>query len=200
MALTYSKTGLLDRNGNPALAIGAFRAPDFSLPGVDGKTYSLGDFREAKALLVIFLCNHCPYVIAVQERLNRLAKRFAPQGLATIGINSNDPEQKPDDDFESMKRRAREQGYVFPYVQDLTQEVARAYDAACTPDIYLFENERNSESFVLRYHGRLDDSWKDERAVTRHDLADAVQALLSGTRVSAEQTPSMGCSIKWRQR
>jgi len=184
MALTYS------------LPLNSFRAPDFALPGVDGKTYSLASFSDAKALLVIFMCNHCPYVIAVQERINQLAREFKPRGLATIGINSNDPAVKPADNFEAMKVRAAEQAYVFPYVQDLSQQVARAYDAVCTPDLYLFE--RDAQGFVLRYHGRIDDNWQHPEQVTRRELAEAIDAVLAGRPVSPEQKAAMGCSIKWK--
>jgi len=185
MAITYS---VMQELGNPA--------PDFSLPGVDGKTYSLSDFKDTKALVIIFMCNHCPYVIAVQDRINQLAKDYLGRGVRFIGINSNDPVKYPSDSFEAMQVRTREQGFTFPYVQDLSQEVAKAYDAVCTPDPYVFESVNGK--FVLQYHGRIDDSWKDAGAVTRKDLADALDAVLNGTPVNAEQIPAMGCSIKWK--
>lgn len=189
MALTYSVNQKL---GQPA--------PEFSLPGVDGKTYSLAgilrDAPEARALVVIFMCNHCPYVIAVQERINELARRYGPRGVKLIGINSNDPIRYPSDNFEAMKKRAAELGYAFPYLMDETQEVARAYGAVCTPDPFVFE--RVGGEFLLRYQGRIDDSWKDPRAVTRQDLALALDAILAGKPVSPDQIPSMGCSIKWK--
>lgn len=193
MALTYSQY-------QPTHAVDVFHAPDFNLPGVDGKNHSLASFTDARALLVIFMCNHCPYVIAVQDRINELAKKYGPKGLAVIGINSNDPDQKSADSFEAMKERAREVGYVFTYVQDLSQDVARAYDAVCTPDPYLFENigKPTKPDFLLRYHGRIDDSWKEEAAVTRHELAEAIEAVLSKKPVDRDQKPAMGCSIKWR--
>lgn len=185
MALTYSIHQEFGRE-----------ASDFQLPGVDGRTYSLSDFQDRKALIVMFMCNHCPYVIAVQERINALAKDFGPRGVTLIGINSNDAVNYPDDSFEKMRTRAETLGYVFPYLFDETQEVARAYDAACTPDPYVFENVGGK--FLLRYHGRIDDSWKDSRAVKKRDLAEAVEAILAGRAVSMEQVPSMGCSIKWK--
>jgi len=171
-------------------------APDFSLKGVDGKSYNLASFRDAKALVVVFMCNHCPYVIAVQERINRLAREYASRGVALIGINSNDTVKYPADNFEAMKARAREQGYVFPYVIDETQEVARAYGAVCTPDLFVFSASK--EGFRLTYRGRIDDFWKDESKVSRRDLAAALDAILAGQEPSPEQIPSMGCSIKWK--
>lgn len=190
MALTYSET--------PAQEIGK-PAPEFALPGVDGKTWSLADFKEARALVVIFMCNHCPYVIAVQERINRLAKEFSSRGVRLVGINSNDPVRYPDDNFDAMKTRAAEQGYVFPYLQDRDQSVAKAYGAVCTPDPYVFENTGNQ--FKLRYHGRIDDNWKEESKVTRRELAEALESILEGGPGPdpKDQRPSMGCSIKWSQ-
>lgn len=172
-------------------------APDFNLPGVDGKNYSLNSFQDKKALLVMFMCNHCPYVIAVQSRINALAREFQSQGVGVIGINPNDTVKYPDDDFDSMKKVAKEQGYVFPYVLDESQETARAYRAVCTPDPFLYENVDGE--FVLRYQGRIDDSWKEPEKVTQTDLADAIRSILSGEAVPTEQTPSMGCSIKWKE-
>lgn len=171
-------------------------APEFRLKGTDGQFHSLADFSNARALVVIFMCNHCPYVVAVQGRINALAKEYSPKGVSLIGINSNDSVRYPDDSFSAMQERAKEQGYVFPYLHDETQQVARAYDAVCTPDPYVFE--RSGSGFVLRYHGRIDDDWKDERAVTRRELALALDQILAGRPVSGEQHPAMGCSIKWR--
>jgi len=176
-------------------------APAFSLPGVDGKLYSLdstgGSFAGAKALVVVFMCNHCPYVIAVQDRINELAREYAPRGVALIGINPNDAVKYPDDCFEAMKERAREKGYVFPYVRDDTQDVARAYGAVCTPDFFVYVNG-GAGRFPLKYAGRLDDNWKDPAQVTRREVAQALDAILSGREPSGEQRPSMGCSIKWK--
>jgi peroxiredoxin len=141
------------------------------------------------------MCNHCPYVIAVQDRINALARRFAPRGIPLVGISSNDVSHYPADSFENMQIRAREKDYAFPYLIDETQSVARAYDAVCTPDPYLFE--RVGDEFILRYHGRIDDSWKDPAAVTREELSEACEAILAGRPVSGDQHPAMGCSIKW---
>ena len=171
-------------------------APEFSLPGVDGKTYQLSDFQGARALVISFMCNHCPYVIATQGRMNQLAKEYASQGVRWLGINSNDAQKYPEDRFEQMKIRAQEQGFVFPYLRDETQEVARAYGAVCTPEFYLY-TPRDAE-WVLQYQGRLDDNWKDESSVTRHDLREAIDRVLAGQAPVSDQKPAMGCSIKWK--
>ena len=185
MALTYTPKGDLGS-----------KAPPFSLLGTDGKTHSLAEFSDRLGLLVIFMCNHCPYVIAVQERINELAKKYGPLGIGVIGINSNDPVKYPDDSMEEMKARAKEQGYVFPYVQDLTQDVAKTYGAVCTPDPYLYENVGGR--FLLASRGRIDDSWKDPSKVTQTDLANAMDAILEERPVEEESIPAMGCSIKWK--
>ena len=186
MALTYS---VQEELGKPA--------PDFSLQGVDGKTYSLASFKDRRALAVVFMCNHCPYVQAVRDRINALARDYGPRGVGLIGINPNDPVKYPDDDFESMKLEAKRLGFVFPYVQDVTQEVAKAYGAVCTPDPYVYERDAKGQ-LVLRYHGRIDDNWKEEAKVTHHELKEAVENLVSGKPVAVKQYPAMGCSIKWR--
>ncbi len=191
MALAYSNPFSATMNpGTPA--------PDFSLKGTDGKTYSLSNFLESKILVVIFMCNHCPYVVAVQGRINALAKAYARKDMQLIGINSNDAKNYPEDSFEEMKTRALEEGYAFPYLFDETQEVAKAYGAVCTPDPYLFE--RVGKEFKLHYHGRIDDSWKDESQVKQRDLALAIDAVLARKLVHSDQKPSMGCSIKWREK
>jgi peroxiredoxin len=186
MALTYSEK----------LDLGT-SAPDFKLLGVDGKKYSLESFQEMKVLVVIFMCNHCPYVIAVQDRINSLAKKHWDKGLRVLGINSNDTSRYPEDDFDRMKDRAEKEGFIFPYVQDETQEVAKAYGAVCTPDPFVFENVDGK--FLLRYHGRLDDNWKEPEKVTQEELMKAVEAIFDGKPVAKEQHPSMGCSIKWKE-
>lgn len=172
-------------------------APAFSLPGVDGQTYTLDSFKKSKGLLIVFMCNHCPYVIAVQDRLNEIAKDYASQGISVIGISSNDPNYKEADSFENMKLISKKWGLVFPYVFDETQEVARAYDAVCTPDPYLYHRVGNK--FVLHYRGRIDDNWKEEAKVTEQSLRLAIDGLLFGKKPPVEQIPSMGCSIKWKE-
>jgi peroxiredoxin len=168
--------------------------PDFTLPAVDGKTYALGDFADAEALVVMFICNHCPYVQAVEDRLIRLAREYRPRGVALVGVCSNDAATYPDDAFDRLAARWRDKGYGFPYLHDEEQTVARAFDAVCTPDIFVYDRQRR-----LAYRGRIDDSWKDEAKVQSRELAAALDALLAGRRPAAEQRPSMGCSIKWKQ-
>ncbi|GLH73104.1 thioredoxin family protein [Geothrix limicola] len=165
--------------------------PDFTLPGVDGRLWSLHDFHTP-ALLVVVMCNHCPYVQAIDDRLNELAKIHAGQ-CAVVGINSNDAVAYPDDSFEAMRARAAEKGYVFPYLWDEEQTVARALGAVCTPDFFLYDSHRR-----LRYRGRMDDNWKDAAHVTRHDLRRAIVRVLNGEELPTTQLPSMGCSIKWK--
>ena len=167
---------------------------DFRLGAVDGKTYARDDFRAQPALVVMFICNHCPYVKAVEDRLIRLAREFEPRGVQFVAVCANDAENYPDDAFDKLAARWRERGYGFPYLHDEAQDVARAFGAVCTPDIFVFDRDRR-----LAYRGRIDDSWKDESRVTRRELADALDALVAGKQPSREQRPSMGCSIKWRQ-
>jgi peroxiredoxin len=168
--------------------------PDFRLPAVDGKSYGRDDFAGKPVLVVMFICNHCPYVKAVEDRLVRLAQDFEARGVQFVGVCANDAESYPDDAFDKLAARWRERGYGFPYLHDEAQDVARAFGAVCTPDIFVYDQGRK-----LAYRGRIDDSWKDEGRVTRHELADALEALVAGRRPASEQRPSMGCSIKWRQ-
>jgi peroxiredoxin len=172
------------------------KAPPFSLIGVDGKQYSLNTFKDARGLLVVFMCNHCPYVVAVHGRISRLAREFASQGIAVIGINSNDPSVRIADSFENMKIIAKEWDLPFPYVFDESQTVAKAYDAVCTPDPYLYE--KVGADFTLRYRGRVDDSWKDESLIQKPDLRNAMVAICEGKNVDSKQVASMGCGIKWK--
>jgi peroxiredoxin len=177
-------------------------APEFALLGVDGKTHRLSDYSASgappmKACVIVFMCNHCPYVKAIQGRLNSLAREYQGRGVQIIGINPNDASRYPDDSFDAMKRVAREQGYVFPYLLDDTQAVARAYGAVCTPDFFVYSPNTEGQP-ALRYRGRLDDSWKDESQVKVRDLAQALDTILADRPVSAAQVPSMGCSIKWK--
>ncbi|NDG83844.1 MAG: thioredoxin family protein [Proteobacteria bacterium] len=185
MALVHSTDSVLDS-----------LAPPFLLPGVDGKDYSLDSFNGRKGLLVVFMCNHCPYVVAVHERLSALAREFESKGIAVIGINSNDPLYKEADSFENMVKTSKAWNLPFPYVFDETQSVARAYDAVCTPDPYLYEN--TASGFRLRYRGRVDDSWQDPAKVKEQSLRLAMEAVAAGQSPSHEQIPSMGCSIKWK--
>lgn len=168
-------------------------APDFVLPGVDGQVHSLADYRDALVLVVMFICNHCPYVQAVEQRLIDLARELAPSGVRLVGINSNDPIQYPEDSLAKMRERAQEKGYPFDYLVDASQEVARAYGAVCTPDFFGYDRERR-----LRYRGRLDDAPRDPKAVTQRELREAILNLLAGEPVAQIQHSAMGCSIKWR--
>ena len=169
-------------------------APDFSLINVDSKTVSLSDFESAPALLVMFICNHCPFVIHIADELAALAHEYIQRGVAVVGINSNDVANYPADSPEQMVAEAEERGYAFPYLYDETQEVAQAYRAACTPDFFLFDADKK-----LVYRGQLDSSRPDSGLpVTGGDLRAALDALLAGTPLAAEQTPSIGCNIKWK--
>lgn len=169
-------------------------APDFSLPATDGNTYALQDFDDADVLVVMFICNHCPYVKAVIDRLVDLGRSWDDDEVAIVAISSNDAERYPDDSFDKMRELAEAREFPFPYLYDESQDVARAYDAACTPDFFVYDEDRG-----LAYCGRLDDNWKEPDKVEKQDLRDAIEALLNGDRPSEEQPPSMGCSIKWKQ-
>ncbi len=168
--------------------------PTFSLPGVDDRTYTPEDFRDAEILVVIFSCNHCPYVKAYEDRMIQIAKDYVDRGVRFVLINANDPEQYPDDSFENMKIRAREKGYPFPYLYDASQDVPRAFGAGRTPEVFVFDRERR-----LRYKGAIDDAWDDPQAVKRAYLREALDALLRGQEPPVTETPAVGCTIKWRR-
>ena len=168
-------------------------APDFSLPDPSGKLYSLNDFSEAKALLVIFMCNHCPFVIHLREALSTFAIEYQARGMAVVGINANDITNRPDDSPEMMAQEIKLAGYTFPYLFDESQQTAIAYQAACTPDFFLYDGDRK-----LVYRGQFDASRPgNDVPVTGVDLRAAADALLAGLTISDEQQPSMGCNIKW---
>jgi peroxiredoxin len=167
--------------------------PDFHLPAVDGRNYARDDFATSPVLVVMFICNHCPYVQAVEDRIIRLAREFGSLGAQLIGICANDAVTYPDDAFDKLAARWRTRNYGFPYLHDENQEVARAFGAVCTPDVFVYDRDRR-----LAYRGRIDDSWKDEAKVQRRELAEAIEALLAGKTPSSAQRPSMGCSIKWK--
>jgi len=170
------------------------RAPAFSLPNVDGTTVSLADFSSAKGLVVIFMCNHCPFVKHLRTELARFGRECQDLGLAVVGINSNDVTSHPDDSPERMAEEHRAAGYSFPYLHDATQEVAQAYKAACTPDFYLFDADQ-----ALVYRGQFDSSRPSNgQPVTGADLRAAIQALLAGQAPLTTQRASIGCNIKWR--
>jgi peroxiredoxin len=171
------------------------QAPKFSLPNVDGRMVSLGEFAGAKATLVIFMCNHCPYVIHVAPELAKLAREYQAQGVAVIGINSNDASAYPADSPEQMVHEVESREYTFPYLFDESQDVAKAYQAACTPDFFLFDKDQK-----LVYRGQLDDSRPNSGiALSGKDLRAALDKVLSGQALPADQKPSIGCNIKWRK-
>ena len=169
-------------------------APDFQLPDTNGKMVSLADFKGAPALLVLFICNHCPYVKHIRAELAELGRNYQAKGVAIVAISSNDAKNYPDDSPEKMKQEVKSAGYTFPYLYDETQAVAKAYRAACTPDIFLFDKNQK-----LVYRGQLDSSRPgNDVPVTGEDLRAALDAVLAGTPVSENQTPSIGCNIKWK--
>ncbi|HEX7619092.1 MAG TPA: thioredoxin family protein [Verrucomicrobiae bacterium] len=169
-------------------------APDFRLPDTNGKTAALADFKDKAALLVIFMCNHCPYVKHIRGGLAQLARDYLPRGAAIVGINSNDAANYPEDSPAKMKEEVKSAGYLFPYLYDETQAAAKAYRAACTPDIYLFDKNRK-----LVYRGQFDDSRPGNGIpVTGKDLRVALDAVLAGKPVSPDQKASIGCNIKWK--
>jgi len=169
------------------------KAPDFALPNVDGKIVSLDDFAGAKAYLVVFMCNHCPYVIHVAPELARLAAEYQAKGVAVVGINANDASTHPADSPEQMVHEVESRGYTFPYLYDESQEVAKAYRAACTPDFYVFDKDRK-----LAYRGQLDASRPNSKVpLSGEDLRAALDAVLAGKPAPTNQKPSIGCNIKW---
>lgn len=169
------------------------KSPGFTLKGIDEKEHSLKDF-EGKALLVVFMCNHCPYVKHKISVIVALDREFRDKGLQVVGINSNDPVNYPDDSFEKMKEFAKERGIEFPYLMDETQDVARSYGASCTPDPFLLD-----ASLRLAYHGRIDDAVEPGTIPTTAEMKEAIQQLLEGEEVAVQEKPSIGCSIKWKQ-
>jgi peroxiredoxin len=188
------RTRLMSLTPSTMLPLGT-PAPDFRLPDTDGKIVTLDDFRDAPALLVVFLCNHCPYVVHIRHQLAILTRDYQDQGVGVVGINSNDAANYPEDSPEMMVREKAEIGYTFPYLYDESQEVARKYKAACTPDFYVFDKERK-----LAYRGQLDGSRPGNAiAITGKDLRAALDAVLSGRPVADDQRPSIGCNIKWKR-
>jgi peroxiredoxin len=182
MALTYSPGGTLGSN-----------CPDFELPSVEGKTVGLSEFAEQKVFVAMFLCNHCPYVQAVEERVLQLAREYSGASVAFVGICSNDPTDHPEDSPTALLQRWRERHYPFPYLIDDSQDVAKAFGAVCTPDFFVYGPKRQ-----LLYRGRLDDSWRRPEKVSRREMKEAIDAVLADRSVLTEQNPSMGCSIKWK--
>ncbi|OPZ23259.1 MAG: thiol-disulfide oxidoreductase [bacterium ADurb.BinA186] len=183
MALLTSEQGLL-----------GMQCPDFSLKSVDDQSFSRDDFKNAQALLITFICNHCPYVKAIEDRLIALARSYEQKSVQLVAICSNDAKTYPEDSKEQLFHRWMQKKYGFPYLVDEEQNVARAFKAVCTPEFYLFDQDRR-----LFYHGRLDDSWREAQNVKSQDLAQAIEKLISGQNPPEQQYPSQGCSIKWRE-
>lgn len=170
------------------------KAVDFSLKGVDGKTYALADFRKAPALVIVFSCNHCPYVKAYEPRLIDIQADYAPKGVQVAAVNSNDDVNYPEDNFPEMIRRAKEQGFNFLYLRDDTQKTARAYGATHTPHLFVFDRDRR-----LAYTGKIDDNWERPESVTKRYLRDALDDLLAGKSPRIAETHAIGCTIKWKR-
>ena len=169
------------------------KAPEFDLKSTDGRTYNLSNFKNAKALLIVFMCNHCPYVKPKVNELKRIASDYKNKGLVVIGINPNDKDFVPEDDFEHMKKFVKERGINFVYLRDESQQTAKAYGASCTPDPFLFDSK-----FNLIFHSRLDDTHGQEEA-NRHEMHESIGEYLEKGRISLQEQPSMGCSIKWKK-
>ncbi len=190
MALTYSQP-LTPGTKAPAFDLPAANPPE---DAPERRNYTLDAFADAEALVVVFLCNHCPYVIHIEDALIDVAKAYRPKGVAFVGISANDAEAYPQDAFDKMAERAREKGYPFPYLYDESQETAKAYGATCTPDLYVFDRDRK-----LVYHGRFD-ATRPRTGTTADgsDLRRALDELLETGAVTTEPFPSMGCNIKWK--
>lgn len=182
MALTYSLPGELGS-----------ACPPVDLPAVDGQRWRLDDASGAKVLVFMFICGHCPYVQAVEDRLIALNRDFTNQPVRFVGICANDPADHPEDAPAELLTRWSEKNYGFPYLIDANQSAAKAFGAVCTPDFFVYDEQR-----CLRYRGRLDDSWRDPGKVTRQDMKEAIQSILDSHPVNKPQIPSMGCSIKWK--
>lgn len=176
----------------PNLTTGGEAVP-FELPGVDGKNHSLADYQDKKAVAVIFTCNHCPYARAWENRIIATQNDYEDRGLQVLAISANDAQKYPDDGFPQMQRRAEEKGFNFPYLYDESQEVAAAYGAERTPEVFLFDGEGR-----LAYHGAVDDEYDDPDAVRKHYLRDAVEAVLTSEEPPVKETRPVGCTIKWK--
>lgn len=168
-------------------------APDFELLGIDDKKHSINDYTKYHGILVIFMCNHCPYVKAKADALNELYEKFGDK-IGIVGINSNDSTNYPDDSFENMKKTAKEKGFKFDYLVDETQEIAKKYGAMCTPDPFLFNSKKE-----LVFHGRIDNAMKPDDSPTEKTMISNIEKLLAGKKIEKDFDPSIGCSIKWKE-
>ncbi len=185
MALTYSQ-----------LHQAGWEMPEFALPDTEGNTVSPADFSDKKGLLVVFTCNHCPYAKAAWPLIINLHKKYGGE-VGFLAINPNDAATYPEDSFEEMKKKEREWGIPFPYLRDESQEVAKAFQAECTPDPYLFK--KTDDQWTVFYHGRVNDNWQSPTRVTERNLEDALERLVTGGTPPSPQEPSIGCSIKWKE-
>jgi peroxiredoxin len=169
------------------------RAPDFNLPGVDGKDHSLSSYKDKKVVVVMFTCNHCPYVQAYEDRLISIQRDYADKGVQLVAINANDSAGYPEDDFDNMVKRAKKKNFNFPYLRDDTQRTARGYGAEYTPEMFVLNSK-----FEVRYIGRVDDNWQNPDKVRSHDLRNALNAILAHKKVENPVTHAIGCTIKWK--
>lgn len=168
------------------------KLPDFNLPGVDSKNYSPSTFKESKVLVVMFTCNHCPYVQAYEDRLIKLQNDFKDKGVSFLAINANDEINYPEDSFENMINRSKGKKYNFPYLRDKSQEVAKSFGASYTPEVFVFDENR-----TLKYHGRIDDNWQEPNKVTKQNLREAIEAILANKPIDRANTQAIGCTVKW---
>ncbi len=168
--------------------------PSFTLPSIDGKEYSLDSFKDKKALVIIFSCNHCPYVQAYEDRIISIQNDYESKDIVVIAINSNDATQYPDDSFDEMKKRAEKKKFNFIYLRDEEQSVAKSFDASHTPEIFLCDQDKK-----LVYHGKIDDNWQEEGKIKTKYLRNALDELLKGKEISIPETYSIGCTIKWKR-
>lgn len=172
------------------------KATDFKLKGIDGKTSSLADWKDTKGFIVVFTCNHCPYAVKYEDRINALHKKYAPLGYPVVAINSNDSIQYPEDSYSNMQLRAKQKSFAFPYLLDETQEIAKTYGAAKTPHVYILKKEKD---LIVKYIGAIDDNTDDVSAVKEKYAEAAVDALLAGKEVKVPFTKAIGCGIKWKK-
>ncbi len=172
------------------------KAMDFKLKNIDGKMVSLSDYKDAKGFIVVFTCNHCPFAKAYEDRIIALDAKYRPKNYPVIAINSNDPVAVPEDNMETMQQRAKAKNYSFPYLVDETQNVAKAYGATRTPDVYVLQ--KSGSDYILKYMGAIDDNSDDANAVKTKYVEDAVDALLAGKPIQTNTTKAIGCGIKWK--